>query len=338
MKKAIRKGPSKKVTKSARPPGPGPKVQKKTPKQVDLSDVIPRNPETGRVPLKYWTRKSNRVRAIRALVERCGLPLHELRISHFLAYGLYPLLIYYPIPKRLSALKEAGYELTDEVLHKRNGPYGTSEKRRKSAQDLAKRLGKEVYELSTAEVRNASLGSLLYWSGGLRNLMRDCGHDPDIIKKPRGYWSYRANRKKAVMDVMKATGKRPEELTEQDFLAHGAGQIFIFYRKPPRDRRLKLILSDVGLSEDVIEPDEWGLPPKGLPGRWEDVSKKERVRILQRIAEKLGKNVEDLVFTDIVRFGFIGLILIGPDAPRSFPELLRWAGVDHQRMRKKRGR
>jgi hypothetical protein len=289
-----------KVENVARSTRPNMKGRKSVIKKLDLSDVMPKDPVTGRVPHKYWKKKTNRVRAIRALVERLGL--------------------------------------TDEVVHRRRAPYCTPGKRRKLAEDLAKKFGKEVYELTSVELKNASLGPLLSASGGLRGLMRDCGHDPDLIKKPPGYWAVRANRRKAVEGVMKATGKRPEELTVQDFVAHRAGRLFTMYRRLPRDRRLKVILSVVGLSDEVIAPDEWGLPPKGLPGRWEGVSKKERVRILQRIAEKLGKAVEDLVFTDIVRFGFIGLILIGPDAPRSFPRLRRWAGVDHQRMRKKRGR
>ena len=322
----------------SRSPETNSKVQKKATDKVDLSDVMPKDPATGRVPNKYWNKKSNRVRAIRAFVERLGLPIHELRTTHFMANGLSPVLVHYSPPKRLSAFKEAGYELTDEMVHRRRAPYCTPGKRRKLAEDLAKKFGKEVYELTSVELKNASLGPLLSASGGLRGLMRDCGHDPDKIKRPPGYWCVRANRRKAVEGVMKATGKRPEELTVQDFSAHGAGKLFVLYKAFPRDQRLNMLLSDIGLSNKVIARDEWGLPPKGLPGRYEDVSKKERVRILQRIAEKLGKNVEDLVFTDIVRFGFIGLILIGPDAPRSFPELRRWAGVDHQRMRKKRGR
>ena len=327
-----------KVENVARPTRPNMKVRKSAIKKIDLSDVIPKDPATGRAPHKYWNKKSNRVRVIRAFVERSGLPLHQLHMRYFIANGLLPMLSHYPSPKRLSAFKEAGYKLTDEVVHKKRAPYCTPGKRRKLAEDLAKKFGKEVYELTSVELKNASLGPLLSASGGLRGLMRDCGLDPDLIKKPPGYWAVRANRRKAVEGVMKATGKRPEELTVQDFSAHGAGKLFVLYKAFPRDQRLNMLLSDVGLSDEVIAHDEWGLPPKGLPGRWEGVSKKERVRILQRIAEKLGKNVEDLVFTDIVRFGFIGLILIGPDAPRSFPELLRWAGVDHQRMRKKRGR
>lgn len=306
-------------------------------KKVDLSDVVPRDPETGRVPYKYWNRRSNRVKVIRAFVERCGLPIHELRTSHFIDNGLLPVLAHYPRQHmRISALKEAGYELTDEVVYKRSAPYATPEKRRELAEGLAKRLGKKISELTHIELKAASLGALLKRAGGLRGLMRDCGYDPDRIKRPRGYWAVRANRRRAIEGVLKATGKRPEELTEQDLLAHGAGILLSLNRLIPRSKRLDMLLSDIGLSGEAIELDEWGLRPKCMLGRWEDISKEERVRILRGIAEKLGKEVGDLDAIDIVHLGLMGLINNGSDAPRSLLRLLGWAGVDPKRVRRKR--
>ena len=305
-------------------------------KKVDLSDVMPKDPETGRVPNKYWNKKSNRVRVIRAFVERLGLPLHELELRHFISNGLSSVLIQYGLPRRLSALKEAGYELTDEVIYRGGAPYCTPEKRAKLAQDLAKRLGKDVSELTTVEFKDASLDLLLMWSGGIKGLLRDCGYDPENIKRPHGRWSIRANRRKTIESLLKVTGKRPEELTGLDFFGHGAGRLLALYNKFPRDRIVNVILSDVGLSDETIEPDEWGLPPRGLPGRWEGVSRKERVSILRRIAEKLEMDVEDLETKHIGSLGLMGLVLNGPDAPRSFPKLLRWAGADPRRVTRRR--
>jgi hypothetical protein len=306
-------------------------------KKLDLSDVISKNPVTGRAPLKYWKDKAHRVKAIRALVGRLGLPVHELRINHFDDNGLLSMLIqYYKPPRCQSALKEAGFKMTDEVVYRKSAPYCTPAKRRRLAEALAKKLGKEVYELCTVEFKDASLGLLLMWSGGIRGLMRDCGYDPENIKRPHGRWSIRANRRKTIESLLKVTGKRPEELTGLDFFGHGAGRLLILYRKFPQDRRLNVILSDVGLSNEVIEPDEWGLPPRGLPGRWENVSRKERVRILRRIAEKLEMDLGDLETKHIGRLGLMGLVLNGPDAPRSFPKLLRWAGADPKRVTRRR--
>jgi len=334
----LMKNTNPKVENVAGPTRPNMKVRKSAIKKVDLSDVMPRDPETGRVPLKYWNKKSNRVRAIRAFVERSGLPIHELRTIDFVANGLSSVLVHYSPPKRQSAFKEAGYELTDEVVHRRRAPYCTPGKRRKLAEDLAKKFGKEVYELTTIEIKDASLGPLLPASGGLWGLMRDCGHDPDKIKRPPGYWCVRANRKKTVERVLNATGKRPEELTVQDFLAHGAGKLHSVYRKFPRDRRIGVILSDVGLSDEVIAHDEWGLPPKGMPGRWEFVSMEERERIMRMVADRLGKDVEDLDAKDLVRFGLMGLLNDGPDAPRSLVKLRRLAGKNRKGVRRERKR
>jgi hypothetical protein len=320
----------------ARSPRTRYKEQKEAIRKVDLSDIIPRNPDTGHVPPKYWNKRSNRVRALRAFVERCGLPLHELRIIHFVANGLSPLLYRYPRPRLEMALKEAGYEQTEEMRLRKMAAYCTPGKRRRLAEDLAKRLGKKVYELTTYDTKDASLTSLLTYSGGIGGLMRDCGYDPDKFRKPRGYWVIRANRKKTVEGVLRATGKRPEELTEQDLTAHMAGMLLVLYKKVPRNKRLKIILSDVGLSDEPLEPDEWGLVPRGIPGRWEDVTKKDRVRVLQRIAEKLGMDLEDLGTKDIARLGLMGLVLKGPDASGSVPVLLEWAKVDQRRARKER--
>lgn len=295
--------------------------------KVDLSDIIPRDPVNRRIPRNHWAKRSNRVRAIRALVERSGVPVYKLRIDHFDLKGLMGIFYHYPPPRLPAAIKDAGYDFTGGQIDEETSPYRNPDERRKLAQGLAKKLNKEVCELTGAEIRNASLGPIIFWAGGLGKLIRECGYDPNMTKRSRGFWTIRANRKKVVEDVLKVTGKHPTELTAQDVIAHGAGTLFVIYQRFPQEQRLNMILSDVGLSDEPLAPDEWGLPPRGIPGRWENISKKERVRILLRIAEKLGIDIEVLTRKAIERLGLSGLALEGRDAPGTFDKLFLWAGL-----------
>ena len=261
-----------------------------------------------RRPNGYWENLENRVNAIKELVAKTGKEPKELTTDDFEQHGLASIL-HYCHNSPYIALKEAGlvdfepWEMTGGV------PHGHWKESKKNCVRATKYVlvtsGKKPQDLTSQDFKENGLNGLLtsVYKGSPFNALLEAGlvdFEPWEMKShiSAGYWKNKAHRVSAVKWLVARTGKKPKELTKNDFLQSGLRGLLRYTRS----------YHDALKEADLANFKHWELGNGKAPNGYWKKSEQNRVIAIKRFVAKIGKKPNKITAMDFIRNGLSGLL------------------------------
>ena len=245
-----------------------------------------------------WRAKSDRVRAVRALVERLGKKPQDVTSRDFID-GHLSTLFSENGSSVYGLLREAGYRFSPLERNKVPRYYWMDRRNQvRAVRGLVRKLGKPPGHITADDFRHARLWSLLrYHDRNPARVLRAAGYRigiDDLKTKPHGYWKSRKNRVAAIRKLVRKLGKPLAEVAIDDFIGSGICGVLPYYNFSVR-----------GALQDAFEKPPWELRMRLPPSYW---SPRERRReAIRWLLEATGKDVDGLKMNDFISRGLGGL-------------------------------
>ncbi|MEW5936778.1 MAG: hypothetical protein AB1665_03040 [Candidatus Thermoplasmatota archaeon] len=237
-----------------------------------------------RVPRGYWAEKKHRIAAIGWLIDHLKKDPSRITAMDFYRERLHGLLVYYGGSARM-ALMDAGYV----VPHKPRAPdhyWDDRENRVKAIRRMVQLKGNRPEAITPRTFEAFQLGSVLrYYRSSVARALKDAGYPSEEFSvKPQGFWKVRANRIEAVREMVKRSGKSPEEIKCSDFHKAGIARVMMIHGS-----HLKA-LTEAGYD---IKPWRMERVPRDY---WEN--KENRIAATRWLVERLGKDAVNITRED----------------------------------------
>lgn len=191
-----------------------------------------------------------------------------------------------PLATQLS-MERISFKVAEGKIYLPEGWENKWEARKIAVLSLLEFLGKSSENLKASDLKEHGLGNVLaFYSNNIEKLKADLALEDESASK----------RRKAVQEMVNSSGKKPEEITIQDF--KNAGLFYIltaYYGGSPY-----LALTDAG-----YELEEWKM--KNAPkGTWD--KKENLAKAIVWLREQTGKEINQLTASDFHEHGLGGLI------------------------------
>ncbi len=257
-------------------------------------------------PMGYWTKKENRVKAIRGFVEKLDKPIAEITQRDFTNGGLLGLLssMKYYFGSPFLALKEAGYDIKEwEMKQTPRGFWDKRENRVKAIKWLVEKLDKPIAEITQRDFTNGGLSGLIqkYYSHSPLLALKGAGYDIkewEMQYVPKTYWKKNENRINAVRRLVNVLDKPVTKLTVKDFERGGLGGLLNnkrYYSGSPF-----LALKSAGYD---IKEWEMTITQRGFWNKREN-----RIEAIKWLVEKLDKPIAEIYQKDFINNGLSGVL------------------------------
>ncbi|MEW5936215.1 MAG: hypothetical protein AB1665_00120 [Candidatus Thermoplasmatota archaeon] len=250
-----------------------------------------------RRPHGYWKNKEHRIRAVREMVEKTGLPPSRITAKEFIAAGLQAV-IHHCGNSPIRALEEAGYTIAYYGPGKKKQVpqrhWDKRENRIAAVRWLVEHLGKAPSQVTVDDFRECELTGLFDRRMTVRAALREAGYDvPTWHKAPPHYWDDREHRVRAIRRMVQLTGGRPEAITNKTFRAfHLTGVLSQYYRS------IRNALKDAG-----YRVEEFSKRPQGF---WHH--RKNRIEAVREMVTRSGKPIEEITVNDFREAGIMCVI------------------------------
>ncbi|MEM4367373.1 MAG: hypothetical protein QW035_04595 [Candidatus Anstonellales archaeon] len=191
-----------------------------------------------------------------------------------------------PLAMQLSS-ERISFKVAEGKIYLPDGWESKWQARKIAVSALLEFLGKTTDTLKASDLREHGLGNVLaYYSNNMEKLKKDLELEDEGASK----------RRKAVQEMVSSLGKKPEEITIQDFKDAGLFYMLAaYYGGSPY-----LALIDAG-----YEVEEWKM--KNAPkGTWD--KKENLAKAIIWLKEQTGKEVSQLTASDFHEHGLGGLI------------------------------
>jgi hypothetical protein len=177
----------------------------------------------------YWKDRSNRVHAIKDLVQSLNKPANEVTQSDFFTNGLSQLMSYYN-SSPWSALKDAGFNY--EPWEMKNNPikiWRSKDNRIRAVKWLVEKLKKPTDEIVYSDFVKHGFMNILLITKGVANALNEAGIKTERRFAPRNHWKNRTNRINAIQALVNKLNKEPGGVTYDDFCQNGIYQVLQYY-------------------------------------------------------------------------------------------------------------
>lgn len=261
----------------------------------------PRNKPTILTPHSYWKNRKHRVEAIRQMVKNTGKKPCDVMMDDFEKYQIRPMINAYYNASPLKALNDAGYDINP--LDRKVVPinyWNNRDTRLKAIRKMVRRAGKKPCDITTEDCTKTKLLGMIanYYNSSLYLALKDAGYDVnprEMRRVPLNYWTP-SNITSAVRELVKKSGKKPGNITVEDFRrARLYGLLEFKFRESPY---LALKFAGYALNpEDMHKTSQYHLSIR-----------ENRIAMVRRLVKKLDKPVTQITIKDFNDAKMIGML------------------------------
>jgi len=252
-------------------------------------------------PKDKWRFKEDRINAIKRMVKESGKQPGAITERDFKNSKLFGLLMGRYRGSPFNALEEAGLIKNEmDMKSKPHGYWKIKENRIRETGKLVEELDKPISEITQLDfVSTGRTGLLARKNNSVYKTLIEAGFDikPEERKMvPLRHWQSRDRCILAIRNMVTTTGKRPQNITQNDFKKNNLGGLLaaIYHHSP------YAALKNAGL---VNYNWEMRYKPKGI---WR--IKSNRIDATRWLVEKVNKEPKEVTYNDFRKYGLITLL------------------------------